>query len=56
MSAIDYTKAYITHDNGKRLATIDENNTFVDLGAFVDDNGDVLTWPELVYGLAFGKD
>ena len=56
MSAIDYTKAYITHDNGKRLATIDENNTFIDLGAFVDDNGDVFTWPELVYGLAFGKD
>ena len=56
MSAIDYTKAYITHDNGKRLATIDENNTFIDLGAFVDDNGDELTRPELVYGLAFGKD
>ena len=43
MSAIDYTKAYITHDDGKRLATIDENNTFVDLGAFVDGNGDALT-------------
>ena len=53
MSVIDYTKAYITHDDGKRLATIDENNTFVDLGAFVDGNGDALT---MVYGLAFGKD
>ena len=52
MSAIDYTKAYITHDDGKRLATID-NNTFVDLGAFVDGNGDALA---MVYGLAFGQD
>ena len=32
MSAIDYTKAYITHNDGKSLATIDENNNFVDLG------------------------
>ena len=53
MSAIDYTKAYITHNGGTSLATIDENNNFVDLGAFVDGDGNALT---KVYGLAFGKD
>ena len=53
MSAIDYTKAYITHNNGTSLATIDENNNFVDLGTFVDSGGTALT---RVYGLAFGKD
>ena len=37
ISAIDYTKAYITHNGGTSLATIDENNNFVDLGTFVDD-------------------
>ena len=53
MSSIDYTKAYITHNNGKSLATIDENNNFVDLGTFVDGEGNAL---DKVYGLAFGKD
>ena len=53
MSAIDYTKAYITHNDGTSLATIDENNNFVDLGAFVDSEGNALS---KVYGLAFGKD
>ena len=53
MSAIDYTKAYITNNDGKSLATIDESNTFVDLGIFVDSAGNALT---KVYGLAFGKD
>ena len=53
MPAIDYTKAYITHDDGKSLGTIDENNTFEDLGTFVDGDGNALT---KVYGLAFGKD
>ena len=32
MSFDHYAKAYITHNNGKSLATIDENNNFVDLG------------------------
>ena len=53
MSAIDYTKAYITNNNGTSLATIDENNNFEDLGTFVDGDGNALT---KVYGLAFGKD
>ena len=53
MSAIDYTKAYITHNNGTSLGTIDQNNNIEDLGTFVDGNGDALT---MVYGLAFGKD
>ena len=53
MSAIDYTKAYITHNDGKSLGTIDENNNFEDLGTFVDGDGNALT---KVYGLAFGKD
>jgi hypothetical protein len=53
MSAIDYTKAYITHNDGTSLATIDENNNFVDLGTFVDSGGTALS---KVYGLAFGKD
>ena len=42
MSAIDYTKAYITHNDGKSLATIDENNNFVDLGTFIDSGGNDL--------------
>ena len=50
---IDYTKAYITHDAGKSLATIDENNNFVDLGTFVTARANAL---ENVYGTAFGKD
>ncbi len=53
MSAIDYTKAYITHNDGTSLATIDENDNFVDLGTFVDSRGTPLS---KVYGLAFGKD
>ena len=53
MSAIDYTKAYITHNNGTSLGTIDENNNFEDLGTFVDGDGNALS---KVYGLAFGKD
>ena len=53
MSAIDYTKAYITNNNGNGLATIDENNNFEDLGTFVDGDGNALS---KVYGLAFGKD
>ncbi|MDC3010864.1 VCBS domain-containing protein [Synechococcus sp. AH-736-G21] len=53
MSAIDYTKAYITHNDGTSLGTIDENNTFENLGTFVDGDGNALT---KVYGLAFGKD
>ena len=53
MSSIDYSKAYITHNNGKSLATIDENNNFVDLGTFVDGEGNAL---DKVYGLAFSKD
>ena len=53
MSAIDYDKAYITHNDGTSLATIDENNNFVDLGTFVDSEGNAL---QKVYGIAFGKD
>ena len=53
MSAIDYTKAYITNNNGTSLATIDGSNNFEDLGIFVDSAGNALT---KVYGLAFGKD
>ena len=53
MTAIDYTKAYITHNNGTSLGTIDENNNFEDLGTFVDGDGNTLS---KVYGLAFGKD
>ena len=53
MSAIDYSKAYITHNNGTSLATIDSGNSFEDLGAFVDSEGNALS---KVYGLAFGKD
>ena len=52
MSAIDYTKAYITHNDGTSLGTIDENNTFENLGTFVDGDGNALT---KVYGLAFGR-
>ena len=53
MPGIDYTKAYITNNDGTSLATIDNNNDFEDLGIFVDTDGNALT---KVYGLAFGKD
>ena len=52
MSTIDYAKAYITHNDGKSLATIDENNNFVDLGTFVDGEGNAL---DKVYGLALAR-
>ena len=51
MFMIDYTKAYITHNNGTSLGTIDEDNNFEDLGTFVDSEGNALT---KVYG-HFGK-
>ena len=53
MAEISYNKTYLTNNNGTSLATIDENNNFVDLGIFVDANGIALS---KVYGLALGKD